>query len=144
MSSRLADQYHLVSSLSQVAEQLRAFKRPAPSDCLPPPACMLTTASPASAAPAAAAYGLRPTPFSGLSLIASRPLNPGTLVLADKPLFVLPQTVKDPEELYARVRALGPDGVRTYLGLANSKGKERDVTPLMGIFKVGCAGKSLC
>jgi hypothetical protein len=86
---------------------------------------------------AAAAYELRPTPSSGLSLFARQPLIPGTLVLADKPLFVLPQTAKDPEELYARVRALGPDGVRTYLGLANAKGKEPDVTPLMGIFKVG-------
>lgn len=93
----------------------------------------------------AAAYELRSTPSSGQSLFAGRSLSPGTLVLADKPLFTLPQTEKDPEALYARVRALGADGVRTYLGLANSKGKERDVSPLMGIFKVSsCTGASMC
>lgn len=89
-----------------------------------------------SPAPPSPACELRPTASSGLSLFAARPLAAGAVVLSDAPLFLLPQTSHDPAELYALVRALQPDQLRTYLGLANAKGKERDVSPLMGIFKV--------
>ena len=57
-------------------------------------------------------------------------------MLEDSPLFAIPQSARSVEDVQGRVKALDKDGQRAFLGLSNWRAGDKEVGPVMGIFKV--------
>lgn len=101
---------------------------------LPAPSGLASSSSSSNSTPL---YVVKTTEEGGQSLFSSTESIPrGTLLFSDSPLFTIPQDARSLEDIQGRVRMLAKEQQRAFFSLSNCRSGEKDVSPVMGIFKV--------
>jgi len=108
---------------------------------LPPPPEVASSSSASSSTPL---YVVKTSEEGGQSLFSSTQSIPrGTLLFSDSALFTIPQDARSLEDVQGRVKKLGKEQQRAFLSLSNCRSGEKDVSPVMGVFKVSSILPSL-